>query len=179
MLPDRVDDVATGPPLRVEELRADEEPPSADPGQPLGPLAGLLEPLADDGTELSGVGEEVWPRRTVDFWMDLAAAGGQNVELRIRVYTAARVEGILILLWVLAGLREDQAAGPTTARMGSSLDGPSSPAHQAPGRSGPSASTLTIGLQSTTYFEDNGSSLWAYSLFPNIMAQNQCIGPLF
>ena len=48
-----------------------------------------------------GLVELLWPRRTVDFWMDLAAEGVEDVELRPWVYTAARVEGILVLLWVL------------------------------------------------------------------------------
>lgn len=48
-----------------------------------------------------GIAELLWPRRTVDFWMGLAAAGDQDVELRPWVYTVARIEGILILLWVL------------------------------------------------------------------------------
>lgn len=49
---------------------------------------------------LLGLVEVLWPRRTVDFWMDLATDGGEAVELRPWVYTAARVEGVLILLWV-------------------------------------------------------------------------------
>lgn len=49
--------------------------------------------------------ELLWPRRIVDFWMDLAAAGGEDVELRPWVYTAARLEGVLLLLWVVARSR--------------------------------------------------------------------------
>lgn len=48
-----------------------------------------------------GVVELLWPRRTVDLWMDLAAAGDQDVELHPWVYTVARIEGALILLWAL------------------------------------------------------------------------------
>lgn len=53
------------------------------------------------GLAALGVAELLWPRRTVDFWMGLAAPGGQDVELRPWVYTAARVEGVLLLLWAL------------------------------------------------------------------------------
>ena len=51
-----------------------------------------------------GLAEVLWPRRVVDFWMDLAAVRGQEVELRPWVYAAARVEGLLLLVWVLASL---------------------------------------------------------------------------
>lgn len=51
-----------------------------------------------------GLVELLWPRRTVDFWMGLATEDGEAVELRPWVYTAARVEGVLILLWVLGAL---------------------------------------------------------------------------
>lgn len=54
-----------------------------------------------------GLAELVWPRRTVDFWMDLATASGQDVELRPWVYAAARIEGVLILLWVLGAAGRD------------------------------------------------------------------------
>lgn len=54
-----------------------------------------------------GAAELLWPRRIVDFWMDLAAAGGEAVELRPWVYTAARLEGVLLLLWVLVRSRGD------------------------------------------------------------------------
>lgn len=49
-----------------------------------------------------GVLELVFPRRVVDFWMRRAAAGDEEVALRPWVYTMARVEGIAILVWVLA-----------------------------------------------------------------------------
>lgn len=54
-----------------------------------------------------GFVELVWPRRTVDFWMRLAARDGEDVELRPWVYTAARVEGVLLLLWALTRGRSD------------------------------------------------------------------------
>lgn len=54
---------------------------------------------------LLGLVELLWPRRTVDFWMDLATANDEVVALRPWVYTAARVEGVLILAWVLAARR--------------------------------------------------------------------------
>lgn len=53
-----------------------------------------------------GVVELVWPRRTVDFWMDRAAQD-DDVELRPWVYTAARIEGVLILVWVLSTIRRE------------------------------------------------------------------------
>ncbi|MFC6824090.1 hypothetical protein [Halopelagius fulvigenes] len=48
-----------------------------------------------------GIAELVAPRRVVDFLMGLATEEGSDVELRQWVYTAARVEGAVILLWVL------------------------------------------------------------------------------
>jgi hypothetical protein len=41
------------------------------------------------------------PRPFVDFWMRLAATPDSDVELRDWVYTVARLEGAVILLWVL------------------------------------------------------------------------------
>lgn len=55
---------------------------------------------------LLGLVELLWPHRTVDFWMDLAVAPGQDVELRPWVYAAARLEGVLLLGWALAALRK-------------------------------------------------------------------------
>jgi hypothetical protein len=49
-----------------------------------------------------GVLEALFPRRMVDFWMRRAAKGGEDVALEEWVYTIARVEGIVIVLWVLA-----------------------------------------------------------------------------
>lgn len=39
------------------------------------------------------------PRAFVDFWMALAVEDGE-VELRPWVYTVARIEGLLILVWL-------------------------------------------------------------------------------
>ncbi|MFB6101358.1 MAG: hypothetical protein ABEJ73_02200 [Haloplanus sp.] len=50
-----------------------------------------------------GVAELLRPRRVVDFWMDLAAEG--DVTIRSWVYTAARIEGILLVLWAVRRLR--------------------------------------------------------------------------
>ncbi|GGL69235.1 hypothetical protein [Halocalculus aciditolerans] len=47
-----------------------------------------------------GVLELLRPKKLVDFWMRLAAKGGQDVELRSWVYAAARLEGLCILLWL-------------------------------------------------------------------------------
>lgn len=49
-----------------------------------------------------GVVEALLPRRMVDFWMGVAAADDQEVELRPWVYTVARIEGVVIVLWVLS-----------------------------------------------------------------------------
>ena len=49
---------------------------------------------------LVGLAELLAPRRVVDFWMRLAATS-DDVELRRWVYTAARLEGLAILLWLL------------------------------------------------------------------------------
>jgi hypothetical protein len=55
-----------------------------------------------------GLLELLAPRRLVDFWMDRAVTPDSDFELRPWVYTAARVEGLVIVLWALAqGRRED------------------------------------------------------------------------
>jgi len=46
-----------------------------------------------------GLLELAAPRKMVDFWMDLAVE--DDVELKPWVYTVARLEGLLIVLWVL------------------------------------------------------------------------------
>lgn len=48
-----------------------------------------------------GIVEILKPRELVDLEMRLATRGDDPVELREWVYTAARVEGIFIILWVL------------------------------------------------------------------------------
>jgi len=50
---------------------------------------------------LLGLLEVALPRPLVDFWMNLATEDDDDVELRPWVYTAARIEGALILLYVL------------------------------------------------------------------------------
>jgi hypothetical protein len=52
-----------------------------------------------------GLVELLRPRETVDFWMTLAVEDPDAVELRPWVYTVARVEGALLLLWALRGRR--------------------------------------------------------------------------
>jgi len=47
-----------------------------------------------------GVLELLRPRRVVDFWMNLATEG-DDVSLRPWVYTAARIEGVFLVLWAL------------------------------------------------------------------------------
>lgn len=49
-----------------------------------------------------GVVELLYPRRVVDYWMRRAVNGDQEVELRSWVYTAARLEGLVILLWLVS-----------------------------------------------------------------------------
>lgn len=58
---------------------------------------------------LLGLAELVAPRKVVDFWMDLAVTDDSEVELRSWVYTAARIEGILVLLWVFSRRGGDDA----------------------------------------------------------------------
>ena len=48
-----------------------------------------------------GIVELIAPRRLVDFWMGVATT--DDVELRPWVYTAARVEGVFLVLWALKG----------------------------------------------------------------------------
>jgi hypothetical protein len=54
-----------------------------------------------------GVLELLVPKRLVDFWMNRAVASEDEVELRPWVYTAARVEGLVIVLWALTRGRGD------------------------------------------------------------------------
>lgn len=51
-----------------------------------------------------GLVELLAPRKVVDFWMKRATTES-DVELRPWVYTAARLEGLVIVLWVLAARR--------------------------------------------------------------------------
>ncbi|MGQ4555249.1 hypothetical protein [Halobellus sp. GM3] len=53
-----------------------------------------------------GLVELIAPRPFVNFWMDLAAAD-DDVELRSWVYTAARLEGVVLVLWALKSRRTD------------------------------------------------------------------------
>ncbi|WP_311171649.1 hypothetical protein [Halobellus ordinarius] len=46
-----------------------------------------------------GVLELLAPKAVVNFWMSLAAEG--DVDLRSWVYTAARVEGVVLVVWAL------------------------------------------------------------------------------
>ncbi|WP_144903051.1 hypothetical protein [Halobellus captivus] len=50
---------------------------------------------------VTGVIELLAPRKLVDFWMGLAADG--DYELKPWVYTAARLEGVVLVLWALKG----------------------------------------------------------------------------
>jgi len=52
-----------------------------------------------------GVFELVMPRQFVDFWMRLAAKNGEDVELESWVYAMARLEGVVLVVWALSGLR--------------------------------------------------------------------------
>jgi hypothetical protein len=55
-----------------------------------------------------GLLELVFPQRVVDFWMGLAT--DEPVELRRWVYTAARIEGLVLLLWVVTRARSPSEA---------------------------------------------------------------------
>jgi hypothetical protein len=48
---------------------------------------------------LLGLAEALRPRRVVDFWMNLATDGDGSP--RRWVYTAARIEGLLLVLWAV------------------------------------------------------------------------------
>lgn len=48
-----------------------------------------------------GLLELLAPRALVDFWFALAVTDESDAELRPWVYTAARVEGVLLVLWAL------------------------------------------------------------------------------
>jgi len=48
-----------------------------------------------------GIVELLAPRRLVDFWMGVAVTDESEVDLRPWVYTAARIEGVFIVLWAL------------------------------------------------------------------------------
>lgn len=51
-----------------------------------------------------GLAELLAPQKVVDFWMNLATTE-PDVELRSWVYSIARLEGLIIVLWVLAASR--------------------------------------------------------------------------
>jgi len=51
-----------------------------------------------------GLAELLAPQKVVDFWMELATTES-DVALRPWVYTVARLEGLVIVLWVLAAGR--------------------------------------------------------------------------
>ncbi|EMA20043.1 hypothetical protein [Haloarcula argentinensis] len=55
-----------------------------------------------------GVLELLRPRKVVDFWMGLATTDGGEINLRPWVYSAARVEGALLVLWVLRRSRSGE-----------------------------------------------------------------------
>ena len=48
-----------------------------------------------------GIVELLAPRQLVDFWMGAAVTDESEVDLQPWVYTAARIEGVLIVLWAL------------------------------------------------------------------------------
>lgn len=59
------------------------------------------------GLLVLAVVELLWPRQLVDFWMDVATRNGDDVELRSWVYTVARAEGVVLLLWALRPRRQE------------------------------------------------------------------------
>lgn len=50
---------------------------------------------------LVGIAEALAPRPVVDFWLSLAVDAEGPVDAREWVYTAARIEGVLLVLWAL------------------------------------------------------------------------------
>jgi hypothetical protein len=57
---------------------------------------------------LLGLAELLRPRRVVDFWMNLATDGDGSP--RRWVYTAARIEGLLLVLWAVRRLGSADAS---------------------------------------------------------------------
>jgi hypothetical protein len=58
-----------------------------------------------------GVAELLAPRRITDFWVGLATRG--EAEAKSWVYTAARVEGALLVLWALKDLTSGESDAET------------------------------------------------------------------
>lgn len=58
-----------------------------------------------------GLIEALYPRAFVDFWMAVASKDDEPVELKEWVYTVARLEGVVILLWAASRFRRKPAAG--------------------------------------------------------------------
>jgi len=56
-----------------------------------------------------GLVELLAPRKMVDFWMGVATRD-RGVELRPWVYTAARVEGVVLVAWALSRGRRQRKA---------------------------------------------------------------------
>ena len=56
-----------------------------------------------------GLIELLRPRSVVDFWMNLATSD-DDVSLRPWVYTAARIEGVFLVLWALRRSRSGSSA---------------------------------------------------------------------
>jgi hypothetical protein len=56
-----------------------------------------------------GLLELLRPRSVVDFWMNLATSDDE-VSLRPWVYTAARIEGVFLVLWALRRSRSRSSA---------------------------------------------------------------------
>jgi hypothetical protein len=56
---------------------------------------------------VSGVVELFAPRRVVDWWVSLAVESDAAVSAQVWVYTAARIEGLLLVVWALRGCRSD------------------------------------------------------------------------
>ncbi|MFC5972154.1 hypothetical protein ACFPYI_12510 [Halomarina salina] len=63
---------------------------------------------------LFGLVGVLFPRKMVDFWMGYAVEDGEDVEIKPWVYTVARIEGVVIVLWALRRRRRRrrQAATP-------------------------------------------------------------------
>ncbi len=57
-----------------------------------------------------GLLELVAPHTLVDFWVSLATTDESDADLRSWVYTAARVEGALLVLWALRSRGPDGSA---------------------------------------------------------------------
>lgn len=64
---------------------------------------------------VTGLLELLAPRKLVDFWLNVATTENSDVELRPWVYTLARLEGAVLVLWVVARQRRNRSGKSESA----------------------------------------------------------------